>query len=58
MNDRLFNTLLKRYEAEIEDALYKLQCIEKHDLVIPAIKNLLYRNIRILQERLIPCWVR
>ena len=35
MNDRLFNTLLKRYEAEIEDALYKLQCIEKHDLVIP-----------------------
>ena len=35
MNDKLFRTLLKRYEAEIEDALYKLQCIEEHNLVIP-----------------------
>ena len=35
MNDRLFKTLIKRYEAEIEDALYKLQCIEDHNLVIP-----------------------
>ena len=35
MNDQLFRTLLKRYEAEIEDALYKLRCIEKHDMVIP-----------------------
>ena len=35
MNDRLFRTLLKRYEAEIEDALYKIQCIEDHNLVIP-----------------------
>ena len=34
MNDRLFKTLIKRYEAEIEDALYKLQCIEEHNLVI------------------------
>ena len=31
MNDKLFRTLLKRYEAEIEDALYKIQCIEDHD---------------------------
>ena len=35
MNDKLFRTLLKRYEAEIEDALYKLQCIEDHYMVIP-----------------------
>ncbi len=35
MNDKLFKTLLKRYEAEIEDALYKLQCIEDHNMVIP-----------------------
>ena len=35
MNDNLFRTLLKRYEAEIEDALYKLQCIEDHNMVIP-----------------------
>jgi len=35
MNNRLFRTLLKRYEAEIEDALYKIQCIEDHNMVIP-----------------------
>ena len=35
MNDMLFRTLLKRYEAEIEDALYKIQCIEDHNMVIP-----------------------
>ena len=35
MNNRLFRTLLKRYESEIEDALYKIQCIEAHNMVIP-----------------------
>ena len=35
MNDRLFRTLLKRYEAEIEDAHYKIECINDHNLVIP-----------------------
>ena len=35
MSDRLFRTLLKRYEADIEDALYKIQCIEDHNMVIP-----------------------
>ena len=35
MNDMLFRTLLKRYEAEIEDALYKIRCIEDHNMVIP-----------------------
>ena len=35
MNDRLFRTLLKRYEAEIEDARYKIDCITDHGLVIP-----------------------
>ena len=35
MNDQLFRTLLKRYEAEIEDAMYKIKCIEDHSLVIP-----------------------
>ena len=35
MNDRLFRTLLKRYEAEIEDAHYKIDCINDHNLVIP-----------------------
>ena len=31
----LFRTLLKRYEAEIEDALYKLSALDEHNLVIP-----------------------
>ena len=35
MNDELFRTMLKRYEADIEDALYKINCITDHGLVIP-----------------------
>ena len=35
MNDNLFRTILKRYEAEIEDANYKIQCICEHNMVIP-----------------------
>ena len=35
MNDDLFRTMLKRYEADIEDANYKINCITDHGLVIP-----------------------
>ena len=35
MNDKLFRTLLKKYEAIIEDALYKIDAINEHNLVIP-----------------------
>ena len=35
MNNQIRMVLKKRYEAEIEDALYKIQCIEDHNLVIP-----------------------
>ena len=35
MNKMLFRTLLKRYEAEIEDALYKIGSLDEHNLVIP-----------------------
>ena len=35
MNDQLFRTLLKRYEAEIEDAHYKIDVICEQNLVIP-----------------------
>ena len=35
MNNKLRNVLNCRYQAEIEDALYKIQCIEDHNLVIP-----------------------
>ena len=35
MNDKLFRTILKRYEATIEDARYKIDIICEQNLVIP-----------------------
>ena len=35
MNDDLFRTILKKYEADIEDARFKISCINDHTLVIP-----------------------
>ena len=35
MNSKLRNVLKKRYEAEIEDAKYKIKCYSEHELVIP-----------------------
>ena len=35
MNDKLRNVLKSRYEAEIEDAKYKIQRYSEHELVIP-----------------------
>ena len=35
MNDQLFRTLLKRYEATIEDCMYKVQSLSENNIVIP-----------------------
>ena len=35
MNDKLFRTLLKKYDAVIEDALFKIDRINEQLLVIP-----------------------
>ena len=35
MNDMLFRTLLKKYEALIEDSLYKIQSLNENNLIIP-----------------------
>ena len=35
MNEMLFKTLLKRYEAVIEDALYKIQSFNENNIIIP-----------------------
>ena len=35
MNDKLRIVLKKRYEAEIEDAKYKIKCYSDQDLIIP-----------------------
>tara|TARA_R100000995_G_scaffold64205_1_gene33339 strand:+ start:143 stop:370 length:228 start_codon:yes stop_codon:yes gene_type:complete len=35
MNDRLKKVLMYKYNAEVQDALYKIQCYSDHELVIP-----------------------
>ena len=35
MNSQIIMVLKKKYEAEIEDAKYKIKCIEEHNMVIP-----------------------
>ena len=35
MNDKLRMVLKKKYEAEIEDAKYKIECFSQQELIIP-----------------------
>ena len=35
MNDKLRMVLKKRYESEIEDAKYKIECFSQQELIIP-----------------------
>jgi len=35
MNNKLRNVLNCRYQAEIEDALYKIKCYSEQELIIP-----------------------
>ena len=35
MNNKLRMVLRKKYEAEIEDAKYKIECFSQQELVIP-----------------------
>ena len=35
MNNNIRNVLKKRYEAEIEDAKYKIKCYSEQELIIP-----------------------
>ena len=35
MNEKLRTVLKKRYEAEIEDAKYKIKCYSEQELIIP-----------------------
>ena len=41
MNDKMFIALLKRYEAEIEDALYRIDALNEHNLIIPEHTDIL-----------------
>ena len=35
MNNKLRAVMIARYQAEIADAKYKIQCFSEHELVIP-----------------------
>ena len=35
MNNQIRTVLMKRYEAEIEDAKYKIRCYSEQELIIP-----------------------
>ena len=40
MNQYIRNVLKKRYEADIEDAKYKIKCFSDQELIIPEHPNI------------------
>ena len=40
MNNKLRMVLKKKYEAEIEDAKYKIECFSQQELIIPEHPNI------------------
>ena len=40
MNQRLRNTLEARYQAEIEDAKYKIKCYSEQEVIIPELPDI------------------
>ena len=50
MNDMLFKTLLKRYEANIEDALYKIQSFNENNIIIPEHPDITAEVDKLLQK--------
>ena len=40
MNDDLKKVLTARYNAEIEDAKYKIKCYSEHELLIPEHRDI------------------
>ena len=50
MNDKLRNVLKKRYEADIEDAKYKIKCFNEHEIVIPEHPDITLEVDKLLQK--------
>ena len=50
MNSKLRNVLKKRYEADIADAKYKIQCFNEHELVIPEHPDITAEGDKLLQK--------
>ena len=50
MNDKLRMVLKKRYEAEIEDAKYKIKCYSDQELIIPEHPDITLEVDKLLQK--------
>ena len=50
MNSKLRKVLMYRYNAEIEDALYKIKCYSEHELVIPEHPDITAEVDKLLQK--------
>ena len=50
MNDKLRNVLKKRYEADIEDAKYKIKCYSDQELIIPEHPDITGEVDKLLQK--------
>ena len=50
MNDKLRIVLKKRYEADIADAKYKIQCFSEHELVMPEHPDITLEVDKLLQK--------
>ena len=50
MNDKLRTVLKKRYEADIEDAKYKIKWFSEHELVIPEHPDITLEVDKLLQK--------
>ena len=50
MNQKLRIVLKKRYEADIADAKYKIQCFSEHELVIPEHPDITLEVDKLLQK--------
>ena len=50
MNDKLRMVLKKRYEADIEDAKYKIKCFSEHEIVIPEHPDITLEVDKLLQK--------
>ena len=50
MNDNLKRVLTARYNAEIEDAKYKIKCYSEHELLIPEHPDITAEVDKLLQK--------
>ena len=50
MNNQIRTVLKKKYEAEIEDAKYKIKCFSEHELVIPEHPDITLEVDKLLQK--------